>query len=223
MSQVPLAAVGDELLWEVEEEEPYHVDDVDQRQAHQLGLRAEPRASAHHQEHAPSVEGEEGVFKLRLAEHARATEEDGLVLRLRGDGEQGEEQVDAPAAGPPPELLALRGKGLRGSPQGVGGDGEQEGRGGAGRSRQHQVLAHESRPASPASPAHPATEGVGMGLRGGGGSQAQEAYMDLPAGRWQQRHLLSLCRQLRHLLACTHALLCWRLLALRARGAKMLR
>ena len=45
MSQVPLAAVGDELLWEVEEEEPYHVDDVDQRQAHQLGLRAEPRAS----------------------------------------------------------------------------------------------------------------------------------------------------------------------------------
>ena len=211
VSQVPLAPDGDELVWEAEEEEPYDVDDADQRMPNELGLRGEAggsRGSAGRWEHPPPPTEKE-KFLLCAPEHARVAKGDQPVLRLRGDGEQGEEHGDAHAAEALPELLVLRGKGLRGSAQGAGGDGEQGEVGGA-RSGQRSSgsrswLNHidgdgqsieykkERFPGSAADSDPPRGEG-GMGSGGGGGRQMQEAPSYTSGSRWLQRSPV----------ACTH-------------------
>jgi len=210
MSQVPLAPDGDELVWEAEEEEPYDVDDADQRLPNELGLQGEAggsRGSAGRWER--TLEEEEEKLLLRAPERARVAKGDQPVLRLRGDGEQGGEHGDAHAAEALPELLALRGKGLRGSAQGAGGDGEQGEVGGArsgqrgsgSRSwsnhfdRDGQSIEYKKQrfPGSAADSDPPRGEG-GMGSRDGGGRQIQEAPIYTSGSRWLQRSPV----------ACTH-------------------
>ncbi len=223
LSQVPLAPDGDELVWEAEEEEPYDVDDADQGLPNELGLRGEAggsRGSAGRWERPPTLEEEEEKLLLRAPEHARAAKGDQPVLRLRGDGEQGEEHGDAHAAEALPELLALRGKGLRGSAQGAGGDGKQGEVGGArsgerssgSRSWSNHIdrdgrgieYRKERFPGSAADSDPPRGEG-GMSLRGSGGRQMQEAPIYTSGSRWLQRSPVTCFRLHPHLLPGTHA------------------
>jgi hypothetical protein len=108
--QVPMASSDDELVWNEDDEEPLDVDGEEHIKSLPRDLRLRSRgASAAGRDEAPNDE---------------LLGDDGVMLRLRGDGAVDGDESERPAGPVDDDLLRLRRKGLRGG-GGGGGDAEE--------------------------------------------------------------------------------------------------